>query len=51
MARGYPSRIVKAENDVGGMRCAFFAQTGHGAGSDAFAMGFIVSNTPSQCLQ
>jgi hypothetical protein len=33
------------------MRCAFFAQTGHGAGSAACAIGRIVSKTPSQDLQ
>jgi hypothetical protein len=42
---------VNALNDVGGMRCAFFAQTGHGAGSEAWLIGRIVSKMPSQGLQ
>jgi hypothetical protein len=33
------------------MRCAFFAQTGQGAGDEASAMGRMTSKTPSQCLQ
>jgi hypothetical protein len=43
--------MVKAAKDDGIMRSAFFAQTGQGDGSEAFAMGRMASKTPSQDLQ